>query len=68
MTAGTLKFIGVAVLAVVLGVLSASFAFGKLGIGSPGLSHERISWMNVHKAGSGTRDEKNAGLRHIMGR
>lgn len=68
MAAGALKFIGLAAVAVVLGVLSASFAFGKMGLGGPGMSHEQFSWMNSESMEVGTRDEIGAGLRHIMGR
>lgn len=68
MAAGTLKFIALAAVAVVLGVLSASFAFGKMGLSGPGISHDRFSWMNAHGTEDGSRDEIDAGLRHIMGR
>lgn len=68
MAGESLKFIGLAAAAVVLGVLSASFAFGKMGLGGPGISNDRFTWMNVDGTGDGTRDEIEARLRHIMGR
>lgn len=68
MAIGALRFIGLAAAAVVLGVLSASFAFGKMGPGSRAFSDGRFSWVNTDATEKGTKDEIRFVLRHIVGR
>ena len=69
MAISALRFIGLAVCAVALGVLSASFAFSKMGPGTDGLSaYGSNAGMAPIYDGKVTQDEISDRVRHIMGR
>ena len=63
------KFIGLAVGAVALGVLSASFAFSQLGPGADGYTgNGSKAWMPLTYDSKMTEDEIPGPIRHIMRR
>lgn len=69
MALGALKFIGLAVGAVALGVLSASFAFSHIGSGTSLIAGGVTqNWMTLNAESWMTKDEIPAGIRHIVGR
>ena len=67
MALGAMKFIGLAVSAVVLGVLSASFAFSHIGT-APGhiAGSGSDSWITLNGGSSTTEDEIQKVLGHIV--
>ena len=69
MAVSALKFIGLAVGAVALGVLSASFAFSQLGSKVEGLTGEGSNaWATMNFDRQTTKDVMPARIRHIIGR
>jgi hypothetical protein len=69
MAVSALKFIGLAVGAVALGVLSASFAFSQLGSKVDGLSGVGSNdWTAISFDRQATKDVIPARIRHIIGR
>ncbi len=69
MALSALKFIGLAVGAVALGVLSASFAFSHIGSGTSLVAvGEPRNWMTLNVESRMTKDAIPAGMRHIMRR
>jgi hypothetical protein len=64
-----LKFIGLAVSAVALGVLSSSFAFSHIGAGASRVAGSGPQgWMALITESRMTEDEMPAGIRHIVRR
>lgn len=69
MAMGALKYIGLAVGAVVLGVLSASFAFSHIGpVTNLNAGGEMPNRMSLNAESWMTKDEIPAGMRHKVGR
>lgn len=69
MAVSALKFIGLAVGAVALGVLSASFAFSQLGAKVGGLSGVGSNdWAAMYFERQETEDVIPARIRHMIGR
>jgi hypothetical protein len=69
MALSALKFIGLAIGAVVLGVLSTSFAFSQMGAGAGGFTgHGSNAWIALKYDSKVTEDEKAGRIRHIMRR
>lgn len=67
MALSALKFIGLAVGSVALGVLSASFAFSQRGPGVGGFAGNGSKpWMTLNYESKVTEDEIPAGIRHII--
>jgi hypothetical protein len=69
MALSALKFIGLAIGAVVLGVLSTSFAFSQMGAGESRFTgHGSNAWIALKYDSKVTEDEIAGRIRHIMRR
>lgn len=69
MAISALKFIGLAVGAVALGVLSASFIYEQMGPGAGGFAGNGLkTWLVPDGDGMMTKDEIPGGILHIMRR
>ncbi len=69
MAISALKFIGLAVGAVALGVLSASFTFEQMGSGAGGFAgYGSKTWLVPNDNGMMTKDEILGGILHIIRR